>query len=151
MMMKIAYLALLPHTSTETMSPESRRCLRRTFFLARHSRNSAAPFLTNAWSGSALIGAPLTRVAQKKTTAAPAPTKTEVFNKSAVTLDRVAAFCFTRKRSPLFELARVGHGQPRCAASTARRRSSWVTSWRVDGGVVYKLLDAANSNTIEGF
>ena len=30
---------LLPDTLMETMSPESRRCLRRIFFLARHSRN----------------------------------------------------------------------------------------------------------------
>ena len=30
---------LLPHTLMETVSPESRRCLRRIFFLARHSRN----------------------------------------------------------------------------------------------------------------
>src|SRR6266480_4599863 len=49
MMMKIAYPVRLPHTSTETMSPESRRCLRRTFSQARHYRNSAALFLTNPW------------------------------------------------------------------------------------------------------
>src|SRR6266540_2210196 len=54
MMMKIAYLARLPDTSTETINPGSRRCLRRTFSLARHSRNSAAPFLTIAWSGTRL-------------------------------------------------------------------------------------------------
>ena len=42
MMMKIAYLARLPDTSTETISPESRRCLRRTFSLARHSRNTCS-------------------------------------------------------------------------------------------------------------
>src|SRR6266545_841132 len=54
MMMKIAYLARLPDTSTETINPGSRRCLRRTFSLARHSRNSATPFLTIAWSGTRL-------------------------------------------------------------------------------------------------
>jgi hypothetical protein len=35
-MMKIASRSL-PDTSMETVSPESRRCLRRIFFLARHS------------------------------------------------------------------------------------------------------------------
>src|SRR6266508_3600799 len=54
MMMKIAYLARLPDTSTETINPGSRRCLRRTFSLARHSRNSVAPFLTFAWSETRL-------------------------------------------------------------------------------------------------
>src|SRR5437773_31161 len=34
---------LRPDTSMETVSPESRRCLRRIFFLAPHSRNSGLP------------------------------------------------------------------------------------------------------------
>src|SRR5882724_1345260 len=38
-MMKIAFPDPLQPTSMETMRPESRRCLRRIFFLARHSRN----------------------------------------------------------------------------------------------------------------
>ena len=49
----------------KTMKPESRRCLRRTFSLARRSRNSAAPFLTNAWSGMRLNRRSLTRVARQ--------------------------------------------------------------------------------------
>ena len=38
-MIEIACPVLLPDTLMETVSPESRRCLRRIFFLARHSRN----------------------------------------------------------------------------------------------------------------
>ena len=45
-------------------SPESRRCLRRIFFLARHSRNTEARLLSLAESGSALIGASLPRMAR---------------------------------------------------------------------------------------
>jgi hypothetical protein len=52
--MKIAYPARLPDTSTETTSPESRRCLRRIFSLARHSRNTASPFLSLAESRKCL-------------------------------------------------------------------------------------------------
>jgi hypothetical protein len=53
-LMKVVYPVLLPDPSMETVSPELRRCLRRIFSLARHSRNSAAPFLSNAWSGTRL-------------------------------------------------------------------------------------------------
>ncbi len=38
-MMKIAFPDPLQPTSMETVRPESRRCLRRIFSLARHSRN----------------------------------------------------------------------------------------------------------------
>src|SRR6266436_6196527 len=38
-MMKIAYPVRLQPSLMETVRPESRRCLRRIFFLARHSRN----------------------------------------------------------------------------------------------------------------
>src|SRR5437762_1561265 len=48
-MMKIAYPVRLPDTSTETVSPELRRCLRRILSPARHSRNTAL-----AWSGTRL-------------------------------------------------------------------------------------------------
>jgi hypothetical protein len=42
----------------------------------------------------------------------------------------------------------VNHDAPH---QLSGRRSSWVTSWRVDGASSYGLLDAANSNTAEGF
>jgi hypothetical protein len=57
--MNSVYPVLLPDTSMETIVPESRRCLRRVFFLARHSRNTEARLLSLAESGSALIGASL--------------------------------------------------------------------------------------------
>ena len=41
--MKIARRVRLLHTSTETVSPELQRCLRRIFSLARHSRNNGLP------------------------------------------------------------------------------------------------------------
>ena len=57
--MKIAYPVLLQPTLMETVRPESRRCLRRIFSRARHSRNTAAPFVSLAERvGRALIGAP---------------------------------------------------------------------------------------------
>src|SRR6478672_8184059 len=73
MMTKSVYPVLLLDISMETIVPESRRCLRRIFFLARHSRNTEARLLSLAESGSALIGASLPRMArgvsyQSKTT-----------------------------------------------------------------------------------
>src|SRR6266699_1161887 len=53
-LMKIAYPVRLPDTSTETVSPELQRCLRRIFSLERHSRNTMAPFVTIARSGTRL-------------------------------------------------------------------------------------------------
>src|SRR3954464_11729549 len=53
-MMKTAFLVLLPDTLMETLSLESRRCLRRIFFLAHHSRKATAPSVTIAWSGTRL-------------------------------------------------------------------------------------------------
>jgi hypothetical protein len=47
-MMKIAYPVLLQPNSMETARPESRRCLRRIFFLARHSRNNGPAEKLNA-------------------------------------------------------------------------------------------------------
>src|SRR6266446_4869208 len=41
-MTKIAYPVRLPGTSTETVSPALPRCLRRIFYLERHSRNTVA-------------------------------------------------------------------------------------------------------------
>ncbi len=43
--MKIAYPVLLQPSLMETVRPESRRCLRRIFSLARHSRNNGLPVL----------------------------------------------------------------------------------------------------------
>ena len=64
MMMNSAYPVPLPGTSMETVNPESRRCLRRIFFLVHHSPNTEARLLSLAESGSALIGASLPRVAR---------------------------------------------------------------------------------------
>src|SRR4029453_14073059 len=64
MMMNSVYRVPLPDTSMETIVPESRRCHRRIFFLARHSRNTKARRLSLAESGRALMGASLPRVGQ---------------------------------------------------------------------------------------
>src|SRR5262249_8066213 len=64
MMMNSVYPVLLPDTSMDTIVTESRRCLRRIFFLARHSRNPAALLRSLAERGSGSIGASLPRVAQ---------------------------------------------------------------------------------------
>jgi len=55
--------------------------------------------------------------------AAPVPTKTAAaFQQSAVTLDRVAAFCFTRNAHHSLNSLASGQGQPDAVIQAARRR-----------------------------